>query len=388
MTSSDRISVALLTNASAPYRTPFFNELAQQCSLLISFDAEREPEREWSVDEQDFEFRHIRTRAISITRSRARHGFAEDRVLRVPLDIVPALERAGPDVVISAELGFRTAWAALFCRLRNRPLIVWWEGTYDTEVGTSGLKVALRRQLLKRAARVWANGEGSARFLRANGVPESRIDLGMTGTDTAYWRREVDREHASRAATRERLGLRGAVILFTGRLQPLKGVRELLAALSLLTDEAELPAWSVLFVGAGPLDREIETWARAHPDVPVASVGFVQPEDLAQYYAAADVFAMPSLDDVWGLVCLEALVAGLPQVTSSLAGAAPDLVTSNEIGSVVDPRDLRALADALADRLSMSPTRVPEPLREHAVAKWSTTAMTERAMSSIRAALR
>ncbi len=190
----------------------------------------------------------------------------------------------------------------------------------------------------------------------------------------------------TRSALRERHGLRGTVILFVGRLTELKGIPELLAALSLLAEDCDLPAWSALFVGSGPLVHNVEAWAQLHPAVPVAVAGFVQPPDLAQYYAAADLFAMPTLIDRWALVCLDALVAGIPQVTSSLAGAA-ELVTSSEIGSVVDPRDARSLAHQLAHRIRMGPKRVPEALRDHATIEWSPVAMGERAMSSIRSAI-
>ena len=79
---------------------------------------------------------------------------------------------------------------------------------------------------------------------------------------------------------------------------------------------------------------------------------------LPKYYAAADIFVLPSLEDVWGLVCLEALVAGLPQVTSSMVGAASDLVTSSDIGDIIDPRDAQAFAQRLAGRIRRTPTPV------------------------------
>ena len=70
----------------------------------------------------------------------------------------------------------------------------------------------------------------------------------------------------------------------------------------------------------------------------------MQQAEMPKYYAAADALVMPSLGDVWGLVCLEALLAGLPQVTSSFSGAAADLITSDSVGSIVDPRDEDAVA--------------------------------------------
>ncbi len=206
--------------------------------------------------------------------------------------------------------------------------------------------------------------------------------------DTLGWRRDVEEaRNAGRAAFRMQHGLVGTVILFVGQLTRAKGIPELLAALNALAADLSLPPWSALFVGSGPLAAEIDAWATSHPTVPVVSTGFVQPQGLAKYYAVADVFVMPSLFDPWGLVCLEALVARIPQVTSLFAGAAADLVTASEIGVVMDPRDARILSNHLADRIRAGRQLVPEELSDHAMTMWSSGLMVERALSSIRAVL-
>lgn len=210
----------------------------------------------------------------------------------------------------------------------------------------------------------------------------------MTGIDTVRWSRDIEEARvAARPSVREQLGLRGTIILFVGTFTPRKGISELLSALSLVAADPDLPPWSALFVGSGALTQDIKEWAHLHPAVPVGLTGFVQPSQLADYYAAADLFVMPSVEDVWGLVCLEALAAGIPQVTSRFAGAAADLVRSSEIGDVVDPRDPRSLSHHLADRIRIGPQQVPEAIRERTLEVWSTTAMAERAVQSIRLSL-
>lgn len=59
--------VALLTNAPAPYRTEFFNELARRCNLLVVFDTRREPDREWVIEESDFAFDWRVSRGLEIS---------------------------------------------------------------------------------------------------------------------------------------------------------------------------------------------------------------------------------------------------------------------------------------------------------------------------------
>src|ERR1039458_3616511 len=188
--------VALLTNQPAPYRTAFLNELAKSCRLLVVFDTKREPDREWLIEDSEFAFDWVETRGLMMSRPRmSGHGF-DKRVLQLPLNTLAILQRFLPDVVISSELGMRTMWAALFCRVRHRPLIAWWEGTPNCD-GTGGLRTLRRTFLLRQASRAWGNGVESARSLTRYGVPRERIDLGMTGIDTIALRRSVDRDRLS-----------------------------------------------------------------------------------------------------------------------------------------------------------------------------------------------
>lgn len=116
--------------------------------------------------------------------------------------------------------------------------------------------------------------------------------------------------------------------------------------------------------------------------------GFVQPASLPRFYAAADIFVLASLEDPWGAVCMEALVAGLPQVTSSKVGSALDLVTSLDIGDIVDPHDAQSFARRLADRIREAPTLVPATVRTETAEHWSSRATAARAMASLCACLK
>jgi len=87
--------------------------------------------------------------------------------------------------------------------------------------------------------------------------------------------------------------------------------------------------------------------------------GFVDQGNLPAYYAAADVFVLPTLDDPFAMVLLEAAASGLALVASEHAGATLDLIEDGESGLVFDPRDERALSELIA-RLADSPELVGE----------------------------
>jgi glycosyltransferase involved in cell wall biosynthesis len=69
-------------------------------------------------------------------------------------------------------------------------------------------------------------------------------------------------------------------------------------------------------------------------------------EQLRRIYAESDVFALPTTADCYSIVCLEALAAGLPTVTTRVGGI-PDIVLEGKTGFLIDPGDAGALGDAL-----------------------------------------
>jgi UDP-glucose:(heptosyl)LPS alpha-1,3-glucosyltransferase len=103
-----------------------------------------------------------------------------------------------------------------------------------------------------------------------------------------------------------------------------------------------------------------------------ARVHFTGPSGgVAPFYAAADVFALPTQYEAWGLVIVEALACGLPVVTSRLAGAAV-AVREGETGRLLDdPRDSGEIAAALRSLLDgrhAPPEQICESVASY---KWS-----------------
>ena len=124
-------------------------------------------------------------------------------------------------------------------------------------------------------------------------------------------------------------------ILFVGVDWERKGGPVLLDAFRRLRDT--LPDVRLTVVGCSPDIDE--------PGVDI--VGRVPLEEVARYYRSASVFCLPTLNEPFGLVLLEAFSYGLPVVATRI-GAIPEIVTQGESGYLVSPQDSRELADALA----------------------------------------
>jgi glycosyltransferase involved in cell wall biosynthesis len=385
---SGRVSrVALLTNIPAPYRLPMFRELGSRYDFEVIFDAVTEPNRSWDVP-RDPGFRCVYSKGVAIPYRRRRPDLEGDdqRWVQLRYELLPSLARFRPDLIVTGEMGPRSLQAMLYARLRGIPLILWWEGTPRTEGWVPGWKRRLRRFLVRGTARYWANGGESADLLASYGAIRSRIDEGMIGIDTHRFAAAVERSLPEREELHRRLDLAGTVFLFVGQFVPRKGIREFLNALEALPARTS-GDFSAVFVGAGQLEGALREWSQAHPEARVRVVPFQQPEQIPPYYAAGDVFVLPTLEDNWSLVALEAATAGLPQVFSQFNGAGSDLMALGAPGVSIDPTDTPAFSACLARYVTDRPPRAGADVVARIAAVYSPEECTRRAVQSIDQAL-
>jgi len=124
-----------------------------------------------------------------------------------------------------------------------------------------------------------------------------------------------------------------------------KGFKQLILAMGELA--RHVPEAQLWMAGDGDARRDLEQWLAGRPEEPLVSfLGRVSDARLDQLYREADVFALPSEGEGFGLVFVEAMAHGLPCVCVR-AGAAPEVVLDGETGLVARPRDVADVADKL-----------------------------------------
>jgi D-inositol-3-phosphate glycosyltransferase len=175
-------------------------------------------------------------------------------------------------------------------------------------------------------------------------VCPDRIEVVPPGVDHAFF------SAGDRRGARQALGLGDErVVLFVGRIEPLKGLDVLVAALGELAHtDAVLVVVGGVSGQQGP--RELARAQRLVRELDLSQrVRFVPPRPhhlLSTYYRAADVCVVPSRTESFGLVALEAAACGTPVVASAVGGLTT-LVVDGETGLLVERREPQALAAAI-----------------------------------------
>jgi len=272
--------------------------------------------------------------------------------------VVRALALAGRhrfDAVFCGHLN-AAPLAAMIARLQGVPL---WAQVHGIEAWQP--RAAVYRRSLAAAALVTSVSRYTrARLLAWTDVAPHRVRVLPNTLPSGY----VPRRKRSELVARHGLADR-CVILTVGRLsarERYKGHDRIIAALPGIL--ASVPDAAYLIVGSGDDRPRLEQMAR---DAGVADrlvfAGHVADEELPDYFALADVFAMPSTGEGFGIAFLEAAASGLPVIGGNRDGSV-DALADGRFGRLVDPLSLKEIEGAVVDALQgRQPARAAEVQR-------------------------
>jgi glycosyltransferase involved in cell wall biosynthesis len=227
------------------------------------------------------------------------------------------------------------------------PLVVSLHGS-DVFVAerTAAARVAARR-VLARSGAVTACSRDLADRAIALGADAGRMEVVPYGVDPSRFRPSTG---ADRAALRQRAGIPvdAPLVVAAGRLVRKKGFEYLVDALPFAGSNVHL-----VIAGAGDLAAELDARARGGAAAGrIHFVGNVPQDAVGDWFAAADVVAVPSVHDQTGNVdglpntLLEGLASGTPVVTTR-AGGIGSVVEHDRSAMIVPEKDSRALADVI-----------------------------------------
>jgi len=139
-------------------------------------------------------------------------------------------------------------------------------------------------------------------------------------------------------------------ILFLGRLDERKGIRQLIQAMPII--RKDFPDGLLIVAGKGPLEDHCRRLAnQLGIGSAVHFAGFIKKEHIPRYYAAADVYCSPALGgESFGIVLLEAMAVGTPVCAGRIPGY-EDVIRDGENGILFDPQNPSEIAQVLVQIL-------------------------------------
>jgi glycosyltransferase involved in cell wall biosynthesis len=140
------------------------------------------------------------------------------------------------------------------------------------------------------------------------------------------------------------------MVLFVGRLVYEKGVQTVIEAMPMVMDQ--IPDVRFLVVGTGPHARKLKAMSEESGlDEKVKFLGYIDGKSLIKFYKCADLTVVPSLYEPFGMVVLEAMVAGSPVIVADTGGL-KEIVVHEETGLKFTPGDPVSLSEAIIRVLS------------------------------------
>ncbi len=325
--------VLFLTNYPSPYRVRFFDELGKLMDVTVLFADRIEDKKHrsaaWYVPgEGAFHAVQLKKRLLSIGTN------------SLCTDVVQWLKKDFDHVVVCGYSNPTVILAMAWMRMYGRSFYMEVDGGLIRQEGKA--KYLAKRALVTMADK-WLTTGGSitdymvhygAKRERIAQYPFSSLDEGDILTQP------VSRKE--KAALRQALGIREERLILTiGQFIHRKGFDVLLKAAKDLPKDT-----AICIVGGEPT----EEYRKLREELGLSQVyfqGFMKKDALIRYYRAADLFVLPTREDIWGLVINEAMSFGLPVITTNRCAAGLELVEEGVNGYIVPVGDVEALAEKM-----------------------------------------
>lgn len=249
-----------------------------------------------------------------------------------------------PDVIFTSAFSIWTVFALLLKPLGRWRVVIVYDGSSPiVDYRDSKLRTSLRRLLSRFTDAFITNSlTGKAYLTEFLGVnPRIVFTRPYQVPDTTALLKQTEMVNLDFSQ------LPRPVFLFTGQVIPRKGVAQLLQACKILRDRG-CSHYTLLIVGNGEQRQQLETFCQLEELTDcVRWLGWVNYGQLGAYFHSADVFILPTLEDVWGMVILEAMTFAKPILCSKWAGAS-EMVIEGENGLLFDSSQPEEIAAAMA----------------------------------------
>ena len=335
--------VAIITNIPAPYRVDFFDYLQKNYKdyrFTIIYSSKNEDNRSWEIDQNKMNncvFLESKT-----LKFKKRY---DTKYVHIPWGVGKVLGKLKPDVVVGSEYNPTILQAVLYCSRKKIPYVSWTDGTLFSERNFGKVQLWSRRFVVSKADAFIGSSTKSKEAQIYYGAEEKKCHISFLAVDVEKYIQKPQGKGIGK-------------ILCVGSLIERKGVDLLLNAL------AEVESKFELYLAGGGDEKEnlLRLAKELRIEHQVHFLGQLSREELLKHYADSDLFVLPTREDCFALVILEAMCSKLPIVCSRYADGAYDLIEEGKNGFVEDPYDTKAFAEKI--ELLLKDKALRETMRE------------------------
>jgi len=329
--------VLFLTNYPSPYRVRFFDELGKRMDVTVLFADRIEDKKHrnasWYVPSQG-SFKAVQLKKTLAIKSNSL-CLEVTSWLKQPFDHIVVCGYSNPTVIL----------AMVYMRLKKIPF--WMEVDGGLIRQDASWKHKLKSALVGCPDKWLSSGRYTTEYLVHYGAKKENVFEYPFTSLTQEDLLPVVTSQEEKKLLREELGIEeNHCLLAIGQFIHRKGFDVLLKAAAKLPKDA-----GIYLVGGEPTEEYISLRQELGLDN-VHFLGFQSKETLVKFYKAADVFVLPTREDIWGLVINEAMAYGIPVITTDRCVAGLELVEDGVNGYIVPVRDAEALADKMNDILN------------------------------------
>lgn len=354
--------VLFLTNFASPYRVHFFDELSKYMDVTVLYSDRVEDIKHRNAawfEEGEGSFHPVQlTKAAAV----GEENFCPD--------VIPWLKKGYDAIVIGGYSSPTAILAMAYLRLHRIPFYMEVDGGLIRQESKG--KYLVKKMLVCMANQWLSTGRYTTKYLVHYGAKEERI---TSYPFTSLYEKDILPEVISqkeKQSLRAELDIREKhMVLAIGQFIHRKGFDVLMHAAKALDESV-----GIYIVGG----EATEEYLKLREELAVKNVhflGFQKKDRLAQFYKAADLFVLPTREDIWGLVINEAFGYGLPTITTDRCVAGLELIEDGINGYVVPVEDAQALAEkiqaVLASDMEQMGTAALEKIRPYTLENMAKT---------------
>lgn len=323
-----RKRIVIITNIPAPYRVDFFDYLQkhyQEYKFTIVYSSHNEDNRSWEIEQEKMQNSiFLESKTIKIKKK------MDMRYVHIPWGVGKLLKELDPDVVVGSEYNPTILLALHYCKRHKMPFVSWTDGTLFSERNFGKVQLWSRKHVIRRADSYIASSSKAKEAQVYYGALEEKCHISYLTVDVDQYVQKPQ-------------GKGNGKILCVGSLIERKGIDLLLKALSELREPYDL-----FIAGTGEEKESLEKLAQELKiDDKIHFLGHLNRAELLKHYADSDLFVLPTREDCFALVILEAMCSGLPIVCSKYADGAYDLLENEKNGFVIDPYDTKKFRECI-----------------------------------------